>query len=59
MQIDFNPFCLCGQLKSLVFCIYIYIYKRLFQTQGPYVTYRNFLHTMLNSKLAKETINKI
>ena len=36
-----------------------YKYKRLFQTQGPYVTYRKFLHTMLHSKLAKETINKI
>ena len=27
--------------------IVIYIYKRLFQTQGPYVTYRKFVHTML------------
>ena len=35
------------------------LYKRLFQTQGPYVTYRNFLNTMLHSTLAKETINKI
>ena len=38
------------------------IYKRLFQTQGPYVTYRKIVHTMLHSKLpygAKEKINKI
>ena len=38
---------------------YTIIYKRLFQTQGSYATYKIFLHTMLHSKLAKETINKI
>ena len=40
----------------------LFKYKSLFQTQGPYVTYRKILHTMLHSKLpyrAKEAINKI
>ena len=43
----------------------MFIYKRLFQTQGPYDmlhNYKKILHTMLHSKLpygAKETINKV
>ena len=52
----------CQFVLKPFFCVSCALYKRLFQTQGPYVTYRKILHTMLHFKLpygAKETVNKI